>query len=60
MWRDGEAGIQSFLALVEHYASHGHPVEIRHDGRRAAASPADAAQGGRRCAEPALGLTVRE
>jgi hypothetical protein len=29
MWRDGEAGIQSFLALVEHYTSHGYPVEIQ-------------------------------
>jgi len=29
MWRDGEAGFQSFLALVQHYTSHGYPVEVQ-------------------------------
>jgi hypothetical protein len=29
MWRDGEAGFQTFLALAEQYTSQGYPVEIQ-------------------------------
>ena len=28
-WRDGEAGFQEFQALVDHYTSHGYPVELQ-------------------------------
>jgi hypothetical protein len=28
-WRDGEAGFQEFLALTQHYTSHGYPVELQ-------------------------------
>ena len=29
LWRDGEAGFQSFLALTRQYTSHGYPVELQ-------------------------------
>ena len=28
-WRDGEAGFQEFMALVQHYTSRGYPVEMQ-------------------------------